>query len=258
MILKSLSRYIMFLIVLFVLSGCSEADQTKTEITISSAASLKDAMTEIKELYEKQNNDVSILMNFGSSGTLKMQIEQGGPADLFFSASEDHFDDLLDKGMIKSNSHKKLLSNSLVLITPINQNSLENVSDLTKEKIKNIAIGIPESVPAGRYSKEVLVALGIWGNLEDKVIYTKDVRQALTYIETGNVDAGIVYKTDAMGSKKVKKVFEIDNKLHSPINYPVGVLEGTKYEKEAIAFYQFLQGKTARKVFIKNGFQIMD
>lgn len=240
------------------LSSCSQEKEEPIQLTISAAASMKDVLTELKELYE-QNHQVELLFNFGGSGALKEQIIQGAPVDLFISASKDHVDELVKKQRILANYHSPLVANSLVLITPKIDNNIQlRLSNLQDHTIKKIAIGIPETVPAGSYAKEVLQNAKLWNLIEDKLIYTKDVSQVLTYVETKNVDAGIVYKTDALTSKKVEVTENINPSLHSPIMYYYGVLEYTTNSKESKSLFEFLQSPAAQQVFKKYGFNVLD
>ncbi|MFP7299977.1 molybdate ABC transporter substrate-binding protein [Neobacillus niacini] len=248
--------------VLICLPACSpkELSQTKpVELTISAAASLNESLIEIKETFEKENKKIKILYNTGGSGALKQQILQGAPVDLFLSASHDHFNELIQAGLIDEQKQIELLGNQLVLITnKENPAPLNGFSDLTNNKIKKIAIGIPESVPAGKYAKQTLQNAGIWEQIQPQVIQTKDVRQVLTYVETGNVDAGIVYMTDVKVSDKVNVTAVADAKSHDSIIYPAGIIKSTLNKKEAEIFLDYLQSNTAKETFEKFGFIVLD
>ncbi|MEO4053119.1 molybdate ABC transporter substrate-binding protein [Solibacillus sp. CAU 1738] len=242
-----------------ILTACSSEDKVKevnqpVELTISAAASLQDALEELKATYEKEHNNIKILYNFGGSGALQQQISQGAPVDLFFSAAEDKFDTLVEKGIIDQTQSTDLLTNELVLIVPKN-NTKQILSFEDLKKAEKIALGTPESVPAGKYSVETLNALQLWEDIKSKVVYTKDVRQVLTYTETENVDAGIVYQTDALSSEKVEVISTADDDTHTPIIYPVGIIKNSKYAKEAEDFYYFIQSDEAMNIFIKYGFK---
>ncbi len=232
--------------------------QDDVELTISAAASLTDALTEISQSFEAQNPHIHLNFNFGASGTLQQQIEQGAPADLFLSASAKNMQALLDKQLIDSLQEVNLLYNDLVVITPADKaaGSVQTLDDLKKPDVKTVAIGIPESVPAGNYAQESLKAAGIWESLKAKTVQGKDVRQVLQYVETGNADAGFVYKTDALTSEQVKVAFSVDPSLYKQIEYPIGIVKATKHSQEAEAFYQYLQTKDALDVFVKYGFTI--
>ncbi len=224
------------------------------ELTISAAASLKEAMDVIGHTYQEEHPGVRLKFNFGASGSLQQQISQGAPIDLFFSAAEDKFDLLVEKGNIASEDGVDLLGNELVLIIPKANQSIKNFEDLIKKEVNKLSIGTPETVPAGKYAKETLEKMDIWQEVQSKVVYAKDVRQVLTYVETGNVDAGIVYKTDALVSDKVEIAASADPATHTPIIYSVGIIKDSKQYEAARDFYEYLQNNNALKVFEEYGF----
>jgi len=225
------------------------------ELIISAAASLTDAMSDIKTLYEKQNNNVKITYNFGSSGALQQQIEQGAPADVFISAATKQMKALQDKNLIIEASSKNLLKNRLVLVGPKDSAKIKDFTNLTDAKM--VALGEPESVPAGKYAQETLKKLGLWDGLKDKVVYAKDVRQVLAYVESGNVDAGMVYLTDAKISDKVKVLSIAEENTHTPIVYPAAVIKSSKNPAAAQNFLDFLSSDAAQDVFTKYGFALV-
>jgi len=256
---KFYSFFAILLLLVGILAGCGNQERnTKTnepvELTISAAASLQDALEELKATYEKEHDTIKILYNFGGSGALQQQILQGAPVDLFFSAAQDKFDTLVEKGIIDKKQGMNLLANDLVLIVPKkNEKHIQSFEDL--KLAGKIALGTPETVPAGQYGVETLKTMQLWEAIESKVVYTKDVRQVLTYTETENVDAGIVYKTDALSSEKVDIVSVANDDTHTPIIYAVGIIKNSKYTKEAEDFYNFLQSDEAMNVFKKYGFK---
>jgi molybdate transport system substrate-binding protein len=225
-----------------------------TKLTISAAASLKDAMEEIKPLYSKEKSNVTLTYNFGSSGALQQQIEQGAPADVFISAAAKQMDALQQKSLLLDGTRKDLLRNQVVLIVPEKGTAITGFKDLTSDRIKKIAIGEPKSVPAGKYAQEVLTKQKIFDPIKAKVVYAKDVRQVLNYVESGNADAGIVYLSDAKSSNKVKVVETAPENSHSPVVYPLAVLKSSKNPDAAKDFVQFLFGNQAKTVFEKQGF----
>jgi molybdate transport system substrate-binding protein len=227
------------------------------ELTISAAASLTDALTEIQTAYQANNPNIQLSFNFGASGALQQQIEQGAPADLFLSAAVKNMTALVDKQLIDTNEQVNLLKNELVVVIPADgKTAIENVNDLTKAEVKTVAIGIPESVPAGSYAKEALTNAKLWDTLLPKSVQAKDVRQVLQYVETGNADAGFVYKTDALTSDKVKIAFAVDASTYKTIQYPIGIVKASKHTKEAKDFYTYLQTQEALDVFVKYGFSV--
>ncbi|MCA1019357.1 molybdate ABC transporter substrate-binding protein [Bacillus stratosphericus] len=253
--------FLTYVTICLLLTGCqtesTSSDQSKkTELVISAAASLQDALKEIESAYEDDHPNVKLTNNFGSSGALKQQIAQGAKADLFFSAAEEPFDDLVQSGDIDQDHTKDAIQNKLVLIVPKEgSSSIKTFRDVQHIKGK-IALGTPESVPAGTYAKEIFTKLNIWDQVKQNAVYGKDVRQVLNYVETGNVEAGVVYKTDALVSRKVKIVDEANQDMHSPIIYPVGIVKQTDHMKEAKAFFQYLQSDPAAAIFKKYGFQV--
>lgn len=258
--LRKGSLAVLLAMLLVVLSACGNDDRNaggeRVALTISAAASLTDALTEIRKTYEGEHDGVKLSFNFGASGTLQQQIEQGAPADLFLSAAAKNMNALVDKKLIKDDAHTNLLTNSLVVVTPKDGLAVASLADLSGDAFKQIAIGIPESVPAGSYAKEALTSAGLWDSLASKTVQGKDVRQVLQYVETGNVDAGFVYKTDALTSKSVAVALEVDPATYEPIEYPIGIVKATKHGKEAKVFYEYLQSKNATDVFAKYGFTL--
>ncbi|SEM78446.1 molybdate transport system substrate-binding protein [Paenibacillus sp. cl141a] len=229
------------------------------KLTVSAAASMTDALKEIQEDYKTKHPNITLNFNFGASGALQQQIEQGAPADLFLSAAAKNMKALVDKQLIDANQQKNVLSNELVAVVSADgQVPVASFADLSKSDIKNIAIGIPESVPAGSYAKEALTKTNSWDSLQSKIVQGKDVRQVLQYVATGNADVGFVYKTDALTSDKVKVAFAVDPATYTPVEYPIGIVKATKHRKEAEDFYTYLQTQEALDVFEKYGFSVLN
>lgn len=251
-------RCLMIVCLLLILSGCVASNndrQDQVELHVQAASSLSNVMLEVEQNFEKQHPSIDIIFNFASSGTLQRQIEQGVPADLFLSASESKFKSLSQKGHIHTNHSKNLLQNELVVITGENRSiAINKLVDLENNNIERISIGVPESVPAGQYAKETLLRTQNWSRLQNKIVYAKDVRQVLSYVETGNVHIGFVYATDAKQSKKVKTLHKIQSNLHTSIHYPVGILKQTKNLGEAKLFYNYLFSKDANDIYTNFGF----
>jgi molybdate transport system substrate-binding protein len=224
------------------------------EITVSAAISLKDALDDISHLYASEHPGAEVHFNLAGSGTLQRQIEQGAPVDIFISASPKEMDSLQSQGLLLPETRRDLVKNSVVLIVPVGNAGVSSFQDLTKPAVKSIAVGEPQTVPAGKYAQEVLTHLGIYDQLKPKLVLAKDVRQVLTYVETGNADAGIVYATDAKISKKVTVVATAPEDSHSKVVYPAAVIKNSKNPARAKAFLEFLASKKARTVFQKYGF----
>lgn len=221
-------------------------------ITVSAAASLVDVLGEITTLFNEEHPDVTVDYNFGGSGALMQQIIQGAPVDLFFSANVDHFDAVVDEGYIDEENSVDLLTNELVLIVPSDSGAVTSFDDL--ENADQIAIGNPESVPAGEYSVEAFENMDIMEGIESKFVYAEDVRQVLNYVETGNADAGMVYHTDAMMSDGIDVVDAAPEDAHAPIVYPLGMMNDTDNEAAQLAFFEFMQSEEAGEVFNEYGF----
>ena len=233
--------------------GCNKQQPQKVVLTMSAASSLTSVMEDIKKIYTEENQDIDLVFNFGSSGVLQQQIEQGAPIDLYLSAAADQMDKLEQKGLIDEQSRITLLSNEIVLIGA-KDSYIEDFTDLTNSKVSKLAIAVPESVPAGKYARELLMNLGIWESVQNKIIYAKDVRQVLAYVERGEVEAGIVYQTDANVSDKVKIIMSADPTSYSPILYPLAIIKGITNQKAAEDVIAFLAGEEAKEIFKQHGF----
>lgn len=226
------------------------------ELNVSAAASLKDMLQSIAEGFEEEEN-VKLVFNFASSGDLQVQIERGAPADIFISAGKKQMDAIADKGLIDSKSRFNLLSNDLVVVIPDKSGGdISAIEDLGKEDgIKRIAIGTPETVPAGKYAKESLEKANIWQDVQNKLILTKDVHQIINYVATGNVDAGFVYASDAINAKGVEVAVKVQGEYHEPIVYPVAVLKDATNPELAEKYIEYLQSEEAARTFTRFGFK---
>jgi len=228
------------------------------EIVVAAAASLTDALKEIGEAYALRSRN-KIIFNFGASSELARQIDEGAPVDLFFSADSEKMDILNQKGRIERASRKNLLSNRLVIVA-LKDSGLRigSPKDLLRADIRRVALAEPSTVPAGIYVKKYLEGEGLWGPLKSKVIPVMDVRAALASVESGNVDAGFIYKTDAAISKKVKIVFEVPLDKGPQIVYPLAVVKESKNKKTAHNFFSHLLGDSARRIFEHYGFIVLN
>ncbi len=244
------------LILIFSLFGCSQP--APVELNVSAALSLTDVLKEINALYIQENPDITITPNFASSGTLQQQIEQGAPVDVFISAAATQMDNLQNGNLVLTDTRKNLLNNSVVLIVPIDSTlDITSFNDLILDKVKQIAIGDPKSVPAGKYAQQTFDKLGITEQVKSKEVLGNDVRQVLTYVETGNVEAGIVYATDALISTKVKVVASAPAEINAKIVYPVAVIKASKNVDAAKAYIAFLFSDEAKVIFEKYGFTMV-
>jgi molybdate transport system substrate-binding protein len=223
------------------------------EVNVYAAASLTDVMKEIAFAYEKESGD-KILFNFGASSLLARQIKEGAPADMFLSADEAKMDELEQAGLIATGTRRDLLSNLLVVVVPSDSKLVIASPEELVTKSQRIAVADPQAVPAGIYTKEYLTRLGLWQKLEPKIVPTENVRAALAAVESGNVDAGFVYKTDANISGKVRIAFTVAAEQGPPIRYPVALIKEAKEKSAAAEFLAYLQSASARKTFERYGF----
>ena len=227
------------------------------DIVVSAAASLTDALKEIGRMYQsKSKNRVTFV--FASSSTLARQIEAGAPADVFFSADVQTMNALERNGRLEPGTRRQLLSNQLVIIVPADKPTVVNSpEDLLDPRVRRIALAEPSSVPAGVYSKTYLESLGLWDKIKPKVVPVLDVRATLASVESGNVEAGFVYKTDAGSSKRVKTVFEVPIGKGPEIVYPVAILKESKSKAAAKEFLNVMVSPSGADVFKRYGFVVL-
>lgn len=242
------------------LAGCGGNEtvtKKKVELHVAAAASLTDVMQELALVYEKVHPEVKVIFNFGSSGSLQQAIQNGGQADLFFSAAQKQMDVLEQDGLLLENSRRDLWCNQLVLIVPVDRGmSLTDFRQLTDSEIKRIAMGEPKGVPVGQYTEEVLTNLGILENVKAKAVYGLNVRQVLAWVEAGEVDCGVVYATDAAASDKVKIVAKAPADSHKPIVYPAAILKDSHQQDVASDFLAFCMSEKGKALLEKNGFEV--
>lgn len=225
-------------------------------LNIFAAASLTDVLKELAPAYESATGD-KLAFNFAGSNVLARQIQEGAPADVFFSADELKMNALEKAGLIAQGTKPTLLSNTLVIVIPTDSKlEIPNPQALAGPEVKRIALADPAAVPAGIYSKEYLEKLNLWEKVKDRVIPTENVRAALAAVESGNVSAGIVYKTDAGISKTVKIAYEVPAAEGPKITYPIAVIKASKNPAEAGKFVKFLESDTAMIAFKKYGFLV--
>ncbi len=226
-------------------------------VTVFAAASLTDSLKEIAAGYEKKSGD-QIVFNFAGSGLLARQLEEGAPADIFFSADEAKVSALEAKGLLVKNTRRSRLSNTLVIVTSLDSSlDLRSAQGLLDPRIKRLAVGEPRTVPAGTYAREYLAQLGLWQRLQDKVVPLANVRSVLAVVEAGNAEAGIVYRTDAARSRKVKTAFEVPAADGPRISYPMAMLKASRQPREARQFLDHLSGGEAGQVFARFGFLLL-
>lgn len=240
------------------MTGCgSDTNAEKPEVTVLAAASLTDALDEIIAEFEK-DSDCTITASYAGSGDLVQQIEGGAPCDIFISASKSNMDQIEDGGYIKSDTRQDLLTNTLTLIASAEKADVVTMDNLTSDEIGKIAIGEPETVPAGKYASQVFDNMNITDDVKDKVVYAKDVRAVLSYVESGDADCGFVYRTDALllDEENGSIIGDADTSLHDPIVYPAAILTDAPQADHAAEFYEFIQNDFSKEVFEKYGFSV--
>lgn len=224
------------------------------EVTVAAAASLQGALTEIGAGYEKTHPEVNLIFTFAGSGTLQKQIEEGAAVDLFISAGQKQMKALREKGLLQEQSQRDLLGNSLVLIVPAGKAAPKELKALADTAYRSIALGNPDSVPAGSYARDALTAAALYDLLSPRLVQGKDVKEVLTWVETGNADAGFVYRSDAKGSAQAIVAFEVEASLHKPILYPAAVVKQGPQAVEGAAFLEYLAADEAGVIFEAYGF----
>jgi molybdate transport system substrate-binding protein len=242
---------------IFSLTACKdEKNNTKENsiILVAAASSLKNCLdNEIIPLFEEKHSNIKTEITYDSSGKLQAQIEQGAEVDVFISASEKQMNALNDKNLIMKNSVIKLLENKVVLIVPNDNNKgINSFEDVLKAE--NIAVGDPQSVPAGQYAKEVFENLKLWDDVLKKASLGTNVTEVLNWVGEGSADAGVVYSTDATSSSNVKEVSEAPAGSSSKIIYPVGIVQTTKNQEASEIFTEFLKSTEAIDIFESYGF----
>jgi molybdate transport system substrate-binding protein len=227
-----------------------------TELHVSAAASLTDATKEIGANFEKQSG-IQIRLNFGASSLLERQIEEGAPADVFFSADEAKMDQLQKSGLIDPASRRDLLGNSLVVVAGADSSLIiHSATDLRRPEFRKIALADPQSVPAGIYARKFLEGAHLFEELRSKIVPTENVRAALAAVEAGDADAAFVYQTDAGISRKVRVILAVPENETPPIRYPVAIVQETKERAAAEQFVKYLQSAAAEEVFRRFGFSV--
>jgi molybdate transport system substrate-binding protein len=214
-------------------------------------------LNEVNKLYTQAKPWVTITPNYGSSGTLQTQIEQGAPCDVFLSAAAAQMDNLQNENLLLAGSRVNLLTNTIVLIVPKNSTlGLKSFNDLTLPSVKLIAIGDPKSVPAGAYAQQAFTELGILSAIQSKFNLGANVTQVLQWVDSGNVDAGVVYSTDALSDSNVTVIATGPADVNASIVYPAAIIKASKVATAAQDYLNFLSSTQAKAIFVKYGFAI--
>lgn len=236
---------------IFILKQEDSSNEKKT-ITISVASSLYEPMNKIKSLYEKSNPNIKLDINFGASSSLEKQITQGAPVDLFISASAKYTDQLINNKIVKKENVCNILGNKLVLVENKSvKDKLNSIEELVHSTGK-IAIG-DKSVPVGDYAIEAFNNLGILNSISDRIIYGKDAVSVLNYLEKGEVDYGVIYENELIGSKNITKVADFPENSHSPIIYTLATISNDNLSND---FKNFLLSEKGKAIFKDYGFEV--
>ncbi len=248
--MRPFARHIATAVALIAASATASA----TDLVVSAASSLTNAFNDIARGYESQHAGTKVLLNYGASGALLQQIAKGAPADVFASADQETMDRAVAQNLVQPADRRNFAQNALVVVVPMDAKvRVARLSDLAAAAVKRVAIGMPASVPVGRYTKHALEAAKLWPAVEPKAIYTQNVRQSLDYVARGEVDAGFVYGTDAAIMKdKVKVAFSVP--LDVPIAYPIARTSGSVNADEAQRFVDYVLSPAGQAILAKYGF----
>jgi molybdate transport system substrate-binding protein len=249
--MKSMKQFLRSIAAMLSFLMLTNMQALATQLNVSAAASLKEAINEIAEKYVASHAGTTVIRNFGASGALAGQIENGAPADIFISASTEWIDYLSNKKLLDTASRKDFAYNALVFAGTTTK-KVGGMNDLVK--LDRIAIGSPKSVPAGDYAMESMKNARVDQKLTAKLVMAKDVRECLTYAEMGEVDGAFVYRTDAMQAKKAKILFVVPEKLHSRVVYPMALTVSGAANADAKAFFAWIQRGDAKSILKKYGF----
>lgn len=232
----------------------NEGKKPVTELTVLAAASMTDAMQEIGEAYQETHENIEITYQFDSSGTLKTQIEEGAPADIFISAATKQMDELVQGEQVEEDSVFPWLENKVVLIVPKDsEDGPDSFEDAAKEEVPMIAIG-NEDVPVGQYTQTIYQNLGLWENIQAKANLASNVRQVLDWVVTGNAPCGVVYATDAQIEENVKVVCEAPKGSCDPVIYPAGMVSASKEKEASAEFLEYLKTEEVSEILEAYGF----
>ncbi|MDX8341298.1 molybdate ABC transporter substrate-binding protein [Draconibacterium sp. IB214405] len=251
-------KKLVFYFIVFVMTfACTNKNKSQQlELLVYSGAGLTNVVTELAEIY-KAENDIDIKLNFASSGTLARQIEQGAQPSVYISANEKWVDYLINVDLVVPESKEKVVGTSMAVIVPADSetDTITFLDHFPAQFKGRLSIGDPKHVPAGDYAWKAIESGGYADALTDRILPAKDVRSALMVVELGEVEMGIVYKTDALKSKKVKIVSIVPDELHPPIGFYASILKNKNNEQTKL-FYNFLTSKEAKDIWIKHGFNI--
>jgi molybdate transport system substrate-binding protein len=239
---------------LFTISCRPRQQSAPPELTVAAASDLANAFEEIGREFQKATN-TKVVFNFGSSGLLTRQIEQGAPIDLFASANVDYINQLEQKGLIVPGTKKLYARGRITLWTSTNSGvRIERLADLNRPEVKRIAIANPEHAPYGMAAKQALENAGLWESVKPRIVYGENIRQTLQYAQTGNVEVAIVALS--LSSQSDGQWVLIPEELHAPLDQAFGVIKGSHNETAARAFGDFVLGQQGQAIMNRYGFTL--
>lgn len=234
-----------------------QAEQLGAEVHVFAAASLTDCLDELIALYQADSNNTVVAV-YEASGTLKKQIEEGADCDIFISANQSNMDALEEGGAVNTETRKDLLGNDLTLIASAEKaEQIADVQSLLGDEVELIAIGEPSDVPAGEYAQEMFENLGMWEAIHPKLVYAKNVRSVLQYVDGGDADVGFVYRTDAMLLENGKIIGNAPEGSYTAVHYPAAIMTEAPQPEAAADFFAFLGSDQAKEIFEKYGFTVL-
>lgn len=256
--MKWFNRSALFAIFLVLANPFATRVCAASDLLVSAALSLKAPFEEFGRAYEKKNPGSKVVFNFAASGVLQKQIEAGAPTDVFASASPKEMDALNATGLLLAGSRADFAGNAVVLITATNAPvRISSFDDLKTGNLKRLAIGNPATVPAGKYAEETLKSLGLWDTLKTRLVYAEHVRQVMDYVARNEVEAGMVFFTDATArNDDLKVIARAPMTSHKPVVYTIAAIKGAKNEKAARDFIALVMSKEGGEVLGKHGFRV--
>jgi len=240
--------------ILFLLSAVASVPARAQELVVSAAASLTNAFREIGKAFEAVHPGATVVFNFASSDILLTQIVRGAPVDVFASADQDSMNRVEREQLLLAGSRRNFASNQLVLVVPAKAAPVGELSALAEPRFRRIAMGSPQTVPAGRYAKEVLERANLWAVLSPKFVYAQNVRQALDYVAREEAEAGFVYATDAAIMPETVRI-ALDLATPTPVQYPIAVVAASKQAALSLAFVQFVGTAPGQLILARHGFR---
>lgn len=255
------SRSIVFIVTLLLATVCANAaERSRVTLTVFAAASLTDSLQEVSDEFTRASG-IPVRLSFAASSALAKQVEAGARADVFFSADQDWMDYLQARRLIEGSTRVELLRNRLALVAPLDSRaSIQLVKDAPLAEALGrsgrLAIGDPDSVPAGKYAKAALTSLDLWQQVQSRLARAENVRVALMYVARGEAPLGVVYSTDARVEPRVKVVALFPETSHSPITYPVAAIRDA--QSETMQYLDYLRSDAAKRVFERAGFTVRE